>query len=84
MKTAYLIKKKNNIITKFKKEIKLMIESVKSLIKINQVKKLDINKFQENNLIGFKKVVHLNNKIRIIKKKLLKNKNYKNINIFKK
>ena len=59
------------------------MENIKSFIKINQIEKLNINKFWENNLAGFKGIIYLNSVARIIKKELLKNKNCENINIFK-
>ena len=81
---AYLVKRKNDIITRFKEWTKLIIKNIKSLIKANQIKKSDINKFWENNLVGFGGIIHLNNVVRIIEKKPLKNKDYRNINILKK
>ena len=60
------------------------MENIKSLTEANQIKKLDINKLWENNLIGFEGIIHLNNTARIMKKELLKNKDCENINILKK
>ena len=81
-KTIHLVKKKNNIITKLREWTELTIKNIKNLIEVNQVKKLNINKLWENNLTNFGRIIHLNNTTKIIKKELLKNKDYKNINIF--
>ena len=81
MKIAYLVKRKNDIITKFEKWIELIIKNIKSLAEVNQVKKSNINKFCESNLIGFKRIVYLNSKIKIIKKEPLKSEDCENINI---
>ena len=83
-KTVHLVKKKIDIITRFGEWTELIIKNIKNLTKINQIKKSNINKFWKNNLINFKGVIHLNNTARIIKKKLLKNKDCENMNILKK
>ena len=82
-KTTHLVKRKNNIITKFKEQTELTIKNIKNFIEVNQVKKLNINKLWENNLINFKRIIHLNSAAKIIEKKNFKNKNYENINILK-
>ena len=82
-KTAYLIKRKNDIITRFREWTELTVENMKSLAEANQVEKSDINKLWESSLTGFGGVIHLNNIARIMEKKLLKSEDYKNMNIFK-
>ena len=82
-KTAHLVKRKNDVITRFGEWTELTVENMKSLAEANQVEKSDINKLWESNLAGFGGVIYLNNAARIMEKELLKSEDCENMNILK-